>query len=319
MVSKVNGIKIFPKHSLGCILSASFGVFIGFMLLLGLNFFPLFKATVNVSVMQVNAFDYFCKVIGDKIEFIENIQPLSKVTHVFAPNKYNLELLEYFKEFRHFDADSINYAVFWYAETNAWLVFDYVIAISYLLIMPFALALFIEGIIRLATGTYHKNAKSFTIVCSVLTLILMVATFFTDFCTKYLAKSSIGEGESYVSNACPMKYVLFILCILCCVGQHIVYSSMIKGKLYVADGRLIRKSKNKDNDTEDEPKKKRKQKETTPVEEVPVVEEVAPVEDEVPVEPSGAEKEPMKEEVNADAPAEENPSSDSEANEPKSE
>lgn len=298
MVSKVNGIKIYPKHSLGCILSASFGVFVGFMLLLGLNFFPIFGATINGTDMQLSAFDYLSYAFNGDIPYLmDTLEPLARVTHIFGGNKYNLKLLDYFKDFIGCAHNCGNYAVFWYGEPVVAEAFDYAIAISYALILPFALAMFIEGIIRLATGTYHKTAKPFTIICLILMIILVVASFFTNFCLKYLAKEAMAEGETYVAHACPMKYVLFVICVLGVVGQTMVFSMFIKDKLYVSNGRLIRKSKNKD--VEEEPKKKRKGKEVKPVEEV-VVEEPTSIEESVAVEEPAVEETPVVE-----APAEE--------------
>lgn len=303
MVSKVNGIKIYPKHSLGCILSASFGTFVGFMLLIGLTLFPIFGATINGQIMQVNGMDYFADVISRTSGSLGNVlHSIGNATHFLASKKYNLELLNYFETFRDSASSIENYAVSWYG--NAYKAFDIILTGCYALLMLFALALFIEGIIRLATGTYHKNAKSFTVVCFFLMLLFVIASFMTNFCTKYIALEVLGEGQTYVAKTCAMQYSLFFICLFAWIGQHWVYSSMIKGKLYVADGRLIRKHKDKDDEIKVERKKSKKEKEADPIPEE-VVEEV-PIEEPAPEEATCVEEtQAVEEPITQEAPTEE--------------
>ena len=287
MANKVNGIKIYPKHSLGSILCASFGVFAGFMLLIGLTFFPIFGATINGELMQVNAVDFiaYCPTLSSfGVDSI--FSGMKGFSHFLAPSKYNDLFFEYVDLFKSGAANSENYAVFWYGDASQYGL-DIIIAVNFLLLMFFGLFLFIEGIVRLGTGTFHKTAKPFTIVCFFLMLFFIISTFFTNFCLKYLALEMMGEGETYVPKVCPMQYILFFLLLACLIVQHCVYNSMIKGKLYVADARLIKGQK-------EEPKqpkrsKKASKEETIPEEEV-VVEET-PVE-EVPVEQSALEPVP---------------------------
>ena len=226
--------------------------------------------------MQVNGMDYFADVIGRNSGSLGNVlHSIGNATHFLASKKYNLELLNYFETFRDSASSIENYAVSWYG--GAYKAFDIILAGCYALLMLFALALFIEGIIRLATGTYHKNAKSFTVVCFFLMLLFVIASFITNFCTKYIALEVLGEGETYVAKTCAMQYTLFFICLFAWIGQHWVYSSMIKGKLYVADGRLIRKHKDKDDEIKIERKKSKKVKEPDPIHEE--VDEEAPVEE----------------------------------------
>ena len=329
MVSKVNGIKIYPKHSLGCILSASFGTFVGFMLLIGLTLFPIFGATINGQIMQVNGMDYFADVVSRSLSSLGDVlHSIGNATHFLASKKYNLELLNYFETFRNSASNIENYAVCWYG--SAYKAFDIILAGCYALLMLFALALFIEGIIRLATGTYHKNAKSFTIVSFFLMLLFIIASFITNFCTKYIALEVLEEGETYVAKTCAMQYVLFFICLFAWIGQHWVFTTMIKGKLYVADGRLIRKHKDKDDEIKVESKKSKKQKAQEPVAEEETEEVVEEVVEEPTVEettlveevPTGEEPAPQEvpvEEVKPAEPVGENNSTNNETKEAKSE
>lgn len=289
MANKVNGIKIYPKHSLGAILCASFGTFAGFMLVIGLTFFPILGATINGKLTQVNAFDYltyapFFSSLG--------LDGITGFTHFLNKNAYNRDFFDHLIAFRSLASGTGNYAVVWYdAGAN---VLDAIISFTFVLMMIMAAFLFIEGIIRLITGTYHKSAKGLTIACFFLMLLFITASFFTNFCAKYLAREVMSEGETYVPKACPMQYILFFLMLACWIVQHYVYNSMIKGKLYVADARLIKGQK--------ELKKRKKTRRTNKEEEIPeevAVEEV-PVE-EVPAEqPGPVEVPPAPEPVKAE-------------------
>lgn len=285
MANKVNGIKIYPKHSLGSILSASFGVFAGFMLIIGLTFFPILGATINGTVSQVNAFDYllYSHSILIKLDFLSG---LAGITHFLAPSKYSGEFFNYLHMFKAGAHTTGNYAVGWYPEAAQY-GFDVILHLNYLLLMFFGLYLLIEGIIRLATGTFHKTAKPFTIVCFFLMLFFMICSFFTNFCAKYLALELMPEGETYVPKACPMQYILFFLMLACWIVQNWVYNKMIKGKLYVADARLIKGQK-------EEPKQPKRSKKASKEEEIPeeeVVVEETPLK-EVPVEQPAPEPAP---------------------------
>ena len=87
------------------------------------------------------------------------------------------------------------------------------------------------------------------------------------------------EGETYVPKVCPMQYIVFFILLGCWILQHWVYNSMIKGKLYVADARLIKGHKEPKFDRKALKKKLKEQEkldEDTPdeviVEELPVEE-----------------------------------------------
>ena len=274
MANKVNGIKIYPKHSLGSVLCASFGTFAGFMLVIGLTFFPILGATINGKLTQVNAFDYltyapFFSSLG--------LDGITGFTHFLNKNAYNRDFFDHLIAFRSLASGTGNYAVVWYdAGAN---VLDAIISFTFVLMMIMAAFLFIEGIIRLITGTYHKSAKGLTIACFFLMLLFITASFFTNFCAKYLARELMSDGETYVPKACPMQYILFFLMLACWIVQHYVYNSMIKGKLYVADARLIKGQK----EIKKQQKRAKKESVEEPIPEEPIVEE-APVVQEEPVE-----------------------------------
>lgn len=304
MVSKVNRIKIYPKHSLGSILCASFAVFAGFMLIIGLTFFPILGATVNGKLTQVNAFDYLTYIPAFSSLRLDGI---TGFTHFLNKGAYTRDFFDHLIAFRSVASGTGNYAVFWYDAGAPAL--DTIIGVTFLLMMLMAAVLFIEGIVRLATGTYHKSAKGLTIACFFLMLLFIIASFFTNFCAKYLARELMADGETYDPKVCPMQYILFFIMLACWIVQHCVYNSMIKGKLYVADARLIKGQK----EIKKQQKRSKKElvEETIPeepaVEEAPVVEEQpAPVEEPTPApqpeltpEPSPApvpvEPEPTKE------------------------
>lgn len=274
MANKVNGIKIYPKHSLGSVLCASFGTFAGFMLIIGLTFFPILGATINGKLTQVNAFDYltyapFFSSLG--------LDGITGFTHFLNKNAYSRDFFDHLIAFRSLASGTGNYAVVWYdAGAN---VLDAIISFTFVLMMIMAAFLFIEGIIRLITGTYHKSAKGLTIACFFLMLLFITASFFTNFCAKYLARELMSDGETYVPKACPMQYILFFLMLACWIVQHYVYNSMIKGKLYVADARLIKGQK----EIKKQQKRSKKESVEEPIPEEPIVEE-APVVQEEPVE-----------------------------------
>ena len=302
MANKVNGIKIYPKHSLGSILCASFGVFAGFMLIIGLTFFPIFGATINGELMQVNAVDFIAYCPTLSLLGLDSIfSGMTGFTHFLAPSKYNDTFFEYVDLFKSGAADSGNYAVFWYGDAAQYGL-DIILSVNYLLLMFFGLFLFIEGIIRLATGTFQKTARAFTIVCFFLMLFFIISSFFTNFCLKYIALEMMEEGETYVPKVCPMQYILFFILLACSIVQHCVYNSTIKGKLYVADARLIKGQK----EPVKEPKRSKKDKKATEeVTEEEIVEET-PAEEpasEAPVEEKSAPtEEPTVEEVAEEQP-----------------
>ena len=292
MVSKVNGIKIYPKRSLGTVLSGSVCVFTGFIILLLLTLFPIIGATINGTIMQANAVDYASDVFssGD-LKAINFLDSFSKGTHFFASSKYNSDLFTYLTSFK--TAGNIeNAAVSWYAGGFVYLVFDYIMAFGYIILFVLAAFMLVEGIIRLATGTYPKTSRILTVVSFFVLTLFVISSFITNFCTKYIAKEVMGEGETYVVKVCPLQYILWIILLLCWVGQYWINVLFIKGKLYVADARLIKK-RNKDKEEKVEMKKTRKRKEApvlaeeavedaAPVEEVPVAEETQ-VNEEIPV------------------------------------
>ena len=286
MATKVNGIKIYPKHSLGAILCASFGVFAGFMIIISLTFFPILGATINGTLMQVNAFDYLTYAHIFEAFGLDSLSNMSGFTHFLAPNKYNYEFFTYLDSFRNGASSTENYAVFWYGSASG--AFDAILGASYILMMFFGLFLFIEGIVRLATGTFHKTAKPFTIVCFFLMLLFLTSSFFTNFCAKYLALELMEEGATYDPKVCPMQYILFFILLACWIVQHCIYNSMIKGKLYVADARLIKGQK--------ELKKRKKTRRSTKEEVIPeeeVIAEEVPAEQLAPLEAAPA-PEPVK-------------------------
>ena len=277
MATKVNGIKIYPKHALGSILSASFGTFAGFMLIIGLTFFPILGATINGEVTQVNAFDYliYAPALSPNFDFLSG---LAGITHFLKPSRYNGEFFNYLNLFKDKAPGAGNYVVYWYGY-DACNAFDVVISVCYILLIIFGLWLFIEGVVRLCTGTYHKNAKPLTVVCFFLMLLFLTCSFFTNFCAKYIAKEVMLEGETYDPKACPMQYILFFLLLACWIVQHCVYNSMIKGKLYVADARLIKGQK-------EEPKQPKRSKKASKEEAIP--------EEEVVVEETSIEEAPVE-------------------------
>ena len=90
------------------------------------------------------------------------------------------------------------------------------------------------------------------------------------------------EGETYVSNACPLQYVVWGLVFACWIAEFWVFALLIRGKLYVAEARLMKGGK----EPEKVAKRTKKEKKEVAVEE-PVKEE-APQEEPAPEEPAPA-------------------------------
>ena len=221
--------------------------------------------------MQANAVDYASDVLANgPLAGINFLDGFSKGTHFFASSKYNADLFNYLTSFKE-TINIGNVAVSWYGSIYS--AFDYIMAFGYIALFFLALFIMVEGIIRLATGTYPSisSIKLTAISFGVMTLFI-VSSFITNFCTKYIAIEVIPEGETYVAKTCPLQYILWILLLICLIGQYWINVLLIKGKLYVADGRLIKKTK-KDKEEIIENKKSRKGKKNKEPE-VPVVEEV---------------------------------------------
>ena len=296
MVSKVNGIKIYPKHCLGSTLCAAFYVFAGFMIVFGLSFFPMLSSTINGTVMRATPLD----LIGNFFEQTSEVKDgnlfksLSVVTHFFNPKKYNSEVLNVINNLRDGASEVGNYAVFWYG--SAYMAFDIIITVSYLLLAIFGLYMLVEGIIRLVTGTYPKFCTLFTGIAFFLLILFCVSSFVTNFCLKYIALEAMPEGETYVSNACPLQYIVWGLVFACWIAEFWVYALFIKGKLYVANARLIRGRKrakkganDSEQDFEDEDDFDDEIDEEEVIEENARTKEVLPIEEQA--------KEPVKESV----------------------
>lgn len=258
MASKVNGIRLYSKRSIGCILSASFCVLVGLMIVLGLTFFPIFKAEINGVVSQANAFDYLAAVANDNnIDFLDSIKGF---THFLNSNAYNDTIFDSFKTFKNSAENVPNVAVSWYGSVYA--VVDIVLGACYGILLVLGLYILIEGIVRLATGTYPKQSRAFTVISFFVMLLFVISSFITNFCIKYIALEVIGEGETYVAKACPLQYITLVILLLCWVGQYWVYVLCIKGRLYVANARRIKKHKEHNEEKEiddfEEPKVKEK-------------------------------------------------------------
>ncbi|MCR5308793.1 MAG: hypothetical protein K6E21_01625 [Bacilli bacterium] len=304
MVSKVNGIKIYPKRSLGSILSGSICVFLGLMILFCLTLFPIIGATINGVVMQANAIDYAHNVLANSFLKINFLESFAKGTHFFASSKYNSDLFNYLSSFK--EATNIgNAAVGWYTQNSISDVFDYILAFGYITLCILALFIFVEGIIRLATGTYPYISRRLTVVAFFVLTLFVISSFITNFCTKYIAKEVLGDGDIYIAKTCPLQYILWIILLICWIAQYWINVLFIKGKLYVADAALIRKNKNKEEKIEIKKSRKSKKNETV-VEETVV--EPQPIEEnvEAPANVNNQAKASVNENAQDDIPIEEN-------------
>ena len=269
MVNKVNGIKIYAKHSLGSVLSASFFVFCGLLIFFGLTFFPILSATVNDSVMRSNGVDYLSDVLDNSALSGANFLPsLVGITHFLNPTKYNHELFDVLGNFKNSASNVENLAVSWYG--SAYAIFDNIMAISYALLMICALFMLVEGIIRLATGTYPKFSKIFVVIAFVLMALFSISLFLTNFCLKYVALEVLGLEETYVANACPLPYIIWCLTLAIWIAEYWVNAILIKGKLYVADARLMKEPKESKKDVKGS--KKVQKEEVAPTEEASIEE-----------------------------------------------
>ena len=224
MVSKVNGIKIYPKHSLGSTLCAAFYVFAGFMIVFGLSFFPILSATINGTVMRATGLDYVSYAFeNSSLSSINFFSSLTGITHFLNPKKYSAELFNIIDNLKA-NADGIgNIAVRWYGGGSQ--PTDMILAFTYLLLMIDGLFMLVDGIIRLSTGTYPKRCALFTGIAVFLLMFFCISSFITSFCLKYIAKEAMPAGETYVSNACPLQYVVWGLVFACWIAEFWVFAA----------------------------------------------------------------------------------------------
>ena len=92
MAKKVNGIKIYPKYSVGSIISAVLCIASGLGIVFGTILFPAFSITTNEGVIFANSFDFLVAgVKGLGISGLDFLEQIAGFTHLINGENFNTD------------------------------------------------------------------------------------------------------------------------------------------------------------------------------------------------------------------------------------
>lgn len=245
MAKKVNGIKIYPKYSVGSILSAVFCLLVGVGIVLGTLMLPVFTANIDGGTVGANAADFLN--IGLRWLEIDGLDPVYEVldsTHLFKTADFNVSSFStMINSAATISSTCSNVTISWYGGVYGWVLLAG--GAGFLISLVFAAALIIIAILNLIFGTYPKGAKVLTLLSFVFMTFVAVTSFITTFCVKYaLIEEYFGSGiNDFECAYCWAPFAAWGLCGVGLVVQSWIKSLMIKGKLYVSEARKIKKTK----------------------------------------------------------------------------
>lgn len=239
MAKKVNGIKIYPKYSVGSIISAAFCIISGAAIIVACVLLPVY----TIGGLSMSGIDFSFLAINE-IGGTPEILNLSNNFHLITPDKFNLTFCyEKINACCEAASSSSNFAVFWLQKDICKYI---IIAIGFsnILVVLLGVFLFIKGVVRVILGTYPKHSKSLSILSFIIYFIFVIGIFALSFTTKYLIEdATINPLGDLVVEYSPWPYAAWGVMLVSFVGQCWIKTLLVKGKLYVAGARKIKKSK----------------------------------------------------------------------------
>lgn len=242
MAKKINGIKIYPKHSVGSILSAAFCMISGVIIIFGVMLMPAFS--VNSCAMSGFDFSFYSlnKLIFNSDSFLE----VSNSLHLINPEGFNrVYCIDAITACENACNSSENIAVSWFGNISEYLIYG--IGLSSLLVVFLGVFLFIKGLIRVILGTYPKYSKLLSLLSFIFLFVFCLGIFALSFCVKHLAmevyESGLVDFTYDTVVYCPWPYIAWGTMLVCFTGQCWIKTLAIKDKLYVAGARKIKKSR----------------------------------------------------------------------------
>lgn len=307
MARKVNGIKIYPRHSGGSIASAVLCIVAALAIGFILTFVPIVSYNSALKgVADLNAFDNLAYAFKCSFDS-DSLESLAAGTHFLNSDGY----LEGGFETVYADLFGFgtiaNPVVAWYADFFTYVM--HALAYLYIALLALAIVLLIKGVLSLFGGKYPTRCKLWTAIAFFVMMFFALGSFVTELCIRYISyemHAANGYGKDAVKfGACFWQYLLWLLLLGCWIAEHWIYSLTIKGKLYVADARKIVKKEVEEVEKEPAPevtvtkkekiKPKMAPKEEPKVEEPVKKEEPTPAPVETPAEPEEVKVEAVEE------------------------
>lgn len=250
MAKKVNGIKIYPRHSLSGLIGSLLVIVTALGVVFAITFLPIALVELNGATYQINGYDFADIVLRNNTFFsFELPSSIADITHLIEGDKYNQSVFESLYSSAISKGQSCdNFVISWFGiDVGICKIGDFVrlaMAASYVLVLVGCVLLLLVAIMKLIFGTYPKSAKGLSTFIFVFLFIFCLCSVIMKLCTKYIAIGTFDAADIPSSfGICYWQYVALGGLLLMIVVQNTLYKSAVKDKLFVPKAKKIKKNR----------------------------------------------------------------------------